>query len=64
MSRDEFLWVEKYRPKTIEHCILPDQIKKTFQDFLDKGEVPNLLLSGPLDVVRPLSQRHYAMNWG
>ena len=47
MSRDEFLWVEKYRPKTIEHCILPDQIKKTFQDFLDKGEVPNLLLSGP-----------------
>jgi len=47
MSRDEFVWVEKYRPKTIEECILPDNIKKTFQDFLDKGEVPNLLLSGP-----------------
>ena len=47
MSRDEFLWVEKYRPKTIEDCILPDNIKKTFQDFLDKGEVPNLLLAGP-----------------
>ena len=45
--RDEFLWVEKYRPKTIEDCILPDNIKKTFVDFLDKGEVPNLLLSGP-----------------
>ena len=45
--RDEFLWVEKYRPKTIEDCILPDNIKKTFIDFLDKGEVPNLLLSGP-----------------
>ena len=45
--RDEFLWVEKYRPKTIEECILPDNIKKTFIDFLDKGEVPNLLLSGP-----------------
>ena len=45
--RDEFLWVEKYRPKTIEECILPTSIKKTFQDFLDKGEVPNLLLSGP-----------------
>ncbi len=44
---DEFLWVEKYRPKTIEDCILPDNIKKTFVDFLDKGEVPNLLLSGP-----------------
>jgi len=47
MSRNEFIWVEKYRPKTIEDCILPTNIKKTFQDFLDKGEVPNLLLSGP-----------------
>ena len=45
--RNEFLWVEKYRPKTIEECILPDNIKKTFKDFLDKGEVPNLLLAGP-----------------
>ena len=44
---DEFLWVEKYRPKTIEECILPENIKKTFLDFLDKGEVPNLLLAGP-----------------
>jgi DNA polymerase III delta prime subunit len=45
--RDEFLWVEKYRPKTIEECILPEATKKTFKEFLDKGEVPNLLLSGP-----------------
>ena len=45
--RNEFLWVEKYRPKTIEDCILPESTKKTFLDFLDKGEVPNLLLSGP-----------------
>jgi len=45
--RNEFLWVEKYRPKTIEECILPANIKKTFEDFLDKGEVPNLLLAGP-----------------
>ena len=44
---DEFLWVEKYRPKTIEECILPENIKKTFKDFLSKGEVPNLLLAGP-----------------
>ena len=44
---DEFLWVEKYRPKTIEDCILPERTKKTFLDFLDKGEVPNLLLAGP-----------------
>ena len=45
--RDEFLWVEKYRPKTIEDCILPGSTKKTFLDFLKKGEVPNLLLAGP-----------------
>ena len=47
MNNTDFLWVEKYRPKTIEDCILPDDIKKTFQDFLDAGEIPNLLLSGP-----------------
>jgi DNA polymerase III delta prime subunit len=45
--RDEFLWVEKYRPKTIDDCILPEETKKTFKSFLDKGEVPNLLLAGP-----------------
>jgi len=44
---DQFLWVEKYRPKTIEECILPDNTKKTFQNFLDKGEIPNMLLAGP-----------------
>jgi len=47
MSRNEFIWVEKYRPQTIEECILPEGIKKTFKDFLNQGEVPNLLLSGP-----------------
>ena len=43
----DFIWVEKYRPKTIEECILPDNIKKTFRDFLNKGEIPNMLLAGP-----------------
>ena len=43
----DFIWVEKYRPTTIDECILPKGIKKTFQDFVDKGEIPNLLLSGP-----------------
>ncbi len=47
MSRDEFVWVEKYRPKTIDECILPESTKKTFQAFLDKGEIPNILLAGP-----------------
>ena len=45
--KDEFLWVEKYRPQKIEDCILPEQTKKTFLEFLNKGEVPNLLLAGP-----------------
>ena len=42
-----FIWVEKYRPQTIEECILPESTKKTFQSFLDKGEIPNMLLAGP-----------------
>jgi DNA polymerase III delta prime subunit len=44
--KDHFLWVEKYRPQTIEDCILPESTKKTFKEFLKKGEVPNLLLCG------------------
>ena len=43
----DFIWVEKYRPKTIEECILPESIKKTFSEFLNKGEIPNMLLAGP-----------------
>ena len=43
----DFIWVEKYRPQTIEDCILPDSIKKTFKDFLNTGEIPNMLLAGP-----------------
>ena len=43
----DFIWVEKYRPQTIEECILPESIKKTFRDFLNKGEIPNMLLAGP-----------------
>ena len=45
--KDEFIWVEKYRPKTIDDCILPEDIKKTFNEFLKQGAIPNLLLSGP-----------------
>jgi DNA polymerase III delta prime subunit len=43
----DFLWVAKYAPKTIEDCILPESTKKTFQEFLNKGEIPNMLLAGP-----------------
>jgi DNA polymerase III delta prime subunit len=47
---EHMLWVEKYRPKTIEECILPDALKKTFQDFVNQGNIPNLLLSGTAGV--------------
>ena len=43
----DFIWVEKYRPQSIEECILPEATKKTFQSFLDRGEIPNMLLAGP-----------------
>jgi len=42
-----FIWVEKYRPKTIEECILPEPAKQMFQEFLNRGEIPNMLLAGP-----------------
>ena len=42
-----FIWVEKYRPKTIDECILPDSAKQMFKEFLNKGEIPNMLLAGP-----------------
>ena len=43
---EEFLWVEKYRPVTIADTILPDNLKQTFQEFVNQGNIPNLLLSG------------------
>ena len=46
MEAGQFLRVEKYRPSRIEDCILPEQVKEQFQQFISKGEVPNLLLSG------------------
>ena len=43
---DTFLWVEQYRPKDIESCILPVSLKSSLTDFINKGDVPNLILSG------------------
>ena len=45
--REDFLWVEKYRPRIIEDTVLPTTIKNTFTTLRDKGEIINLLLSGP-----------------
>jgi len=43
---EEYLWVEKYRPQTISETILPENLKQTFQEFVNQGNIPNLLLSG------------------
>jgi DNA polymerase III delta prime subunit len=46
MMKDDFLWVEKYRPHKIEDCILPESLKATFSEFVKQGNIPNLLLTG------------------
>lgn len=47
---DEFLWVERYRPKSVSDTILPKSLKDTFQQFVDSKNVPNLLLTGSAGV--------------
>lgn len=47
---EHLLWVEKYRPSKVEDCILPDALKKTFQEYVNRKEIPNLLLSGTAGV--------------
>jgi len=47
---DEFLFSQKYRPKTVSDCILPDRLKKVFQEFVNKKEIPNLMLTGSAGV--------------
>jgi DNA polymerase III delta prime subunit len=46
VNREQFLWVEKYRPRKISDCILPQSLKNTFQEFIDKDNIPNMLLAG------------------
>ena len=43
---EHLLWTEKYRPKKIEDCILPERLKKPFQEYVNQGNIPNLLLAG------------------
>ena len=50
MKPENFLWVEKYRPKTIDECVLPMSLKSTFNDMVAKGEPQNLLFSGTAGV--------------
>ena len=44
--KEQILWVEAYRPKTIDDCILPTDTKKTFKEFIKNKDIPNLILSG------------------
>ena len=46
----EFLWCQKYRPKTVSECILPERLKTVFQEFVNSGNIPNLLLTGTAGV--------------
>lgn len=45
-EREQYLWVEKYRPQKIDDCVLPESLKKTFKEFIDSGELPNFLFCG------------------
>ena len=58
----DFLWVEKYRPKKIDDCILPEDIKSTFQNFLKQGEISNLLLSGTAGTGKTTVAERYVKN--
>jgi DNA polymerase III delta prime subunit len=49
-NRDQFLWVERYRPRKLDDCILPDDQLKTFREFVATGEIPNMLLCGSAGV--------------
>lgn len=50
MSRDEYLWCEKYRPKTIDECILPENLKESFKQYIKNGQLPNFIFSGSAGV--------------
>ena len=47
---EDFLWCQKYRPKTVSECILPERLKTVFQEFVNSGNIPNLLLTGTAGV--------------
>jgi len=46
MNDIEYLWTEKYRPRKVNDCILPEQLKETFQQYVNSGNIPNLMLTG------------------
>ena len=61
--RDEFLWVEKYRPRDVASTILPNDLKDTFQRIVDGGEIPNMLFSGTAGTGKTTVLVPSANNW-
>ena len=49
---EKFLWVEKHRPTKVDDCILPTNLKQTFQEFVKDNQIPNLILS--ISALKPL----------
>jgi len=45
-NNDQFLWTERYRPQKVSDCILPENIKSAFQEYVNQKNIPNLLLTG------------------
>ena len=61
---DQFLWVEEYRPRDIESCVLPKTLKTSLQSFVDKETLPNLILSGGPGVGKTTAAKcHAGTDW-
>lgn len=64
VNEKESLWVERYRPSTLDDCILPADTKKMFAQFIENGEVPNMLLTGSPGVGKTTAARALANDIG
>ena len=54
---ESLLWVEKYRPRTIENCILPESIKKTLRDVVSQNKIPNMMFTGTSGIGKTTAAR-------
>ena len=54
---ESLLWVEKYRPRTIEDCILPESIKKTLRDVVSQNKIPNMMFTGTSGIGKTTAAR-------
>ena len=54
---ESLLWVEKYRPRTIEYCILPESIKKTLRDVVSQNKIPNMMFTGTSGIGKTTAAR-------